>query len=373
MTDRPPQLAKRIVYLDQWALSEMANSLDPVLRARKGARVDGFWLELYRQLERLVKLHVIVCPVSPLHEREALITPYGDVHRALRGHLAGDVRLQEPFSVHSRQLYFAFDEEVRGRPAPPNDDAQQWAIASGSTTAWLDRIRISAHFPDRPSDVARQRAIKDGGDSHLGADFAKWQQQPGRPFRAWFDYHRRDLTDAVLHCFTRGLPGSYGEMCRVMAARLVEDGATQAEAAATVETFLRSDAATRVPYCEISGLLYAAMSRKAADGGQKSPIDHGHYYDVHAIAAYLPYCDAICVDGYFAEILRSGDVKRRVTKHHAKVFCAAEKDAFFSYLEGLETQAPAELKAVVSAVYGEDWLRPYEGVLEYERRKANEI
>ena len=55
-----PPLRKRIVYLDQMLLSAIAKELDPVWRENT-KRPDPFWVEIFDQLDRLVKLQLIVC------------------------------------------------------------------------------------------------------------------------------------------------------------------------------------------------------------------------------------------------------------------------------------------------------------------------
>ena len=65
-----PPLAKRMIYLDQMVISDIAKKLDPVSRAEK-PHVDDFWLEAFDRIDRLVKLQLIVCPNSPIHEVES--------------------------------------------------------------------------------------------------------------------------------------------------------------------------------------------------------------------------------------------------------------------------------------------------------------
>ena len=65
-----PPLAKRMVYLDQMVLSDIAKKLDLVWRDEK-PHADDFWLEAFDRIDRLVKLQLIVCPNSPIHEVES--------------------------------------------------------------------------------------------------------------------------------------------------------------------------------------------------------------------------------------------------------------------------------------------------------------
>ncbi len=366
---KPPKLNKKLVYLDQWTISELANSLDPVLREKKAGRIDPFWIELYHQLERLTKLHVIVCPESPLHYRESLVTPYLHVLRGLYEHLAVGTRFKEPLNIHALQLAEAFNRGVPGGGDTVDGRDRLSRILDGGVNDWSDDIRIKARLTLRETEVAAERARNASADELLARDSDRWRQQPGRPFSEWYDYHRRDLTDVVLHCFDSGPFGTYTMTCHSMTESLVRTGQSEEAAVAQVREFLRSDAASRVPYSDISALLFAGMSKKIADEGQKRAADHGHYKDVHAIAAFLPYVDAICADNYFAELLGKREIAQRVAGYPAKVFSPKKKQAFMGYLQVLEAEVAPVLRDTVLAVYGARWLKPYDTILEYHRER----
>jgi hypothetical protein len=70
--ERLPRLRKKLIYLDQMVLSNIAKELDPVWRGHT-RRPDPFWVDLFDQLDRLVKLQLIVCPESPIHEEESCV------------------------------------------------------------------------------------------------------------------------------------------------------------------------------------------------------------------------------------------------------------------------------------------------------------
>lgn len=367
---KPPVLAKKVIYLDQWVISEMANQLDPVLREKKGEKTDPFYAELYADIEGLVKLHVAAFPESPLHYRESLVTPFLDPLRYLYEHLACGTRFDEPLQIYVAQLYDKFLECL---VKDAGSEVGQWSsrarVLDGDLNAWSDRIRVSARFPLRGAEVDFERGFRRDSNALLEADAQRWRQSPGRSFDEWYVHHRRDLTDQVLRCFELRIPGIFGMTCDGMVQRLQADGESEQAARDRVIAFLRSDDATRVPYCEISALLFASMSQKVADQGQNKKVGHNDLNDVHAIAAYLPYCDAICVDGYYEELLRKRDVASRMTSHRAQVFSPGKKLEFQAYLRELRGSASAELHDTVLGVYGESWLKPYDTILEYHRSR----
>src|SRR5204863_2824057 len=65
-----PPVHKRIIYLDQFVISNMMKELNP-----EDGRARGYYHALFCALDRLSSLQLIVCPDSPLHDHESLVDP----------------------------------------------------------------------------------------------------------------------------------------------------------------------------------------------------------------------------------------------------------------------------------------------------------
>lgn len=69
-----PALDKKLLYLDQFAISKLMKVLHPDHRervARRGEEEERFWHDLFGRIDRLVKLQMLVCPSSPTHWEES--------------------------------------------------------------------------------------------------------------------------------------------------------------------------------------------------------------------------------------------------------------------------------------------------------------
>ena len=80
----PPHF-KKVVYLDQFVISEIVNAIDP-------PRVDPFWRQVFEALERVSKLQLVVCPWSPIHRDESLLSGRFERLQQMYEHLANGVR-----------------------------------------------------------------------------------------------------------------------------------------------------------------------------------------------------------------------------------------------------------------------------------------
>ena len=68
-----PKLHKKIIYLDQFALSDMVKILDPSLSSNK--TIDPFWFSLLNLID-YVNYSLIVCPISNFHQNESLLSSF---------------------------------------------------------------------------------------------------------------------------------------------------------------------------------------------------------------------------------------------------------------------------------------------------------
>src|SRR4051794_11737159 len=78
MTDESfalPPLEKKVLYLDQFAISNLMKVIHPDHRERvaeRDADDAGFWIDLFARLDRLVKLNLLACPSSLTHWEESV-------------------------------------------------------------------------------------------------------------------------------------------------------------------------------------------------------------------------------------------------------------------------------------------------------------
>ena len=68
----PAPRERRVVYLDQFVFSNMAKTIDPVWRQERGSQAD-IWTRIFDALDRALRLHLILCPESRVHEHESVV------------------------------------------------------------------------------------------------------------------------------------------------------------------------------------------------------------------------------------------------------------------------------------------------------------
>ena len=362
-----PPLKKKLIYLDQMVLSGIAKELDPNWRAETRRR-DGFWLEAFDQIERLVKLQLIVCPESPIHERESSMDDrYEPVLRRLYEHLASGVSLRFSDQVLMRQLGEAFDAWSTDRDPDWNRISRDDVIR-GRLDRWNDRLRITAHMDHWSGRIKRRRDSRDRAHAILQRLWdQEWASQPEMPFEDRFREQLRVAAEAATIAYEQHRPGWPFRLFRWVLRRLEQKGVPREARREEAVRFLYSEPALRAPQNHLESLLYAGLARRAGIG-QKCP-NRGTPNDIKFISAYLPYCDAMFIDKQFDLLLSEPPVATRVKDHPVRIFSTRSRDEFLAYLTGLEAEADPAHVTLVARTYGDAWTKPYRSMLEHERRR----
>ena len=388
VSERLPALSKKVVYLDQMVLSNIAKALDPVWRGTRRKEQDPFWLTVFKQLERLLKLQLIVCPSSPIHERESLVTPYASVLERLREYLGAGTEFDLEVWIHARQLHRALDSAFAIAPLDYLSGGVQSVIRQ-NINEWMDRLQLRVNFAADADKPDQLRAARDSSDDAFEKLWRRWSTdgvsfeeryttELGGLYDVWYWRYREYL--AHFASVTQGQvpmdeefinPRLEVEVVRALLARFKNTGDDVATSHQHLAAFLNSDAARLAPANSISALLMAALARKAASGQRKAPRG-GAWNDIKAISTYLPYCDAVFIDDQFAGLLREEPLRSRLAVYQPRIFSNQNRGGFLDWLRRLELDAEPAHIAKVLEVYGEGWLQSFTTVLEHERERLKD-
>jgi len=198
-----PSVSKHVVYLDQLAVSNMMMALNPNTEAHQAGRVDQRWLELFRLLDRLVKLQLIVCPESEFHRYESLVTPFFEQLKRMYELLSGRASFQHSSYIQQLQLHLHLENWLQGRggdPIPINIRDVVFADFNG----WQDRLIISVNtnFPLEVIDDFRR--LRDETDVGLTAVFERWRAE-GRRFEETYTDEVRGFGKGLVQAYLRHL------------------------------------------------------------------------------------------------------------------------------------------------------------------------
>jgi hypothetical protein len=343
-----PPLNKKIIYLDQFAISDMMKFVNTKLG--KKPRVDEFWAVLFEKLGTLTKLQLVVCPSSSFHEKESLLYEYKSLRRMYK-HLSHGVIFYNPRAIREIQLESHFNSIVA-------NDRQGTAITVnniiyGGINSWSDRSHISINHQIPEEEIESMRQSRSKSHEALSELFEIWKLEKDKEFN---DYYAEEVmiwgeTTTIINSLISCIP-NYEE--------------NYSESQKMVIQYLKSKGVFRVPFIKICSLLWACIRHKAAHGGMKKPPNKGMVNDIEMIASLLPYCDAMYIDKGMAELLNHGEVKKGIAEYRTKIFSKVNKNDFLKFLDDIKDNASKEHMETVKEVYGEGWLTPFWSMYEHD-------
>lgn len=354
-TQLPPTPTRKVVYLDQFVVSELMKARAARSAGSAGTRTDAFWFRLDERLTRLVLLQLAAFPGSSFHDRETTVARERDAIHAVYAALAGGVTFDHHSRIQHRQFHRAaaawtLDGEASGS-RPDRTDAMD-----GELDAWQDVIVVGVGLTDLLADEFR--ASRDLTAKVL-QPHPEGLAKSGRSFDDLAEHEAQAYGETVIHqlavdlskhaAIAAGaltptledlLPSWAWHIFVAIQGGLRKAGLGEDDLLPKAVEFLRSRALEQVPFVHVSSLLYAALIRKIASGQSNVPASTAT--DFEMIATLLPYCDAMFLDRQCHALLTENPLSTKVGAYGTKLFSRRNEEEFLHYLEKIETSAPRE-------------------------------
>lgn len=368
-----PVLKKKIIYLDQMAISNIANSLNKKSKSFARLSKDTYWVELFKRLDKLCKYQAIVCPESCFHEEESLLSSDFESMKMIYEHLSCDAN----FLDHKTIMRFQIDSHLKnyldGKPEIYTElDTEH--IIMGDIHKWHDKLRVSITRKIKEDEIVDLKETKNRLYDELKLIFQRWQSNNRMEFKdmileeafgigkgsikAYFNY----VQEVVSGKFD--FPPSVSALILNMkqAIRSRHPEMNENELFNKIIEYFNSPHILHVPYVKLSSMLFASIARKVSAGQKKLPTP-GIFTDVDMVASVLPYCDAVFIDkenaGFLKELTVGGHIN-----YPTKVFSSNNRQEFLDYLDDILDNLSQDHINTVKDVYGEDWGSPFLTILD---------
>ena len=133
-----PHLSKRIIYIDQFALSYMVRSLHPKMKATGNNDADNFWVRLYQKLDRLVKMQIIICPQSSFHLQESVVSNFFEPLERMYYLLSRGAKFINQHQIRKIQIENSVRNWIRGLARKPTIHSLE-TVVDRNINIWLPR------------------------------------------------------------------------------------------------------------------------------------------------------------------------------------------------------------------------------------------
>ena len=381
---RLPELRKKIIYLDQFVVSNLMKLENRATKGHATVAADPFWQDLHDLLFQLLHLQMICCPDSGSHEGESRISPFNAELKRTYESLSGGISFQAFDSIKSNQiaeLALAWAEQRE-----PAFDFESKRVLSRNPNEWNERLNIVVG--DNPFvSAAELRRVRAELHTNIAQLFRDVWGKEKRIFESWYELerkgfqghllnaaatHKRERAD-VISAFKPGEEPSLEALDKLLPSfpeRIIEgiesiirfprDGGVRSpeEQAELFRSFLSQNRIADAPFVKLQALMFAAIAMRAARG-QKEPPNQGTTTDIDTVSHLLPFCDAMFMDKGCQSLLLDIPKKLR-PPDAAKVYSLSVKVQFLDYLRSVRDNISVDHVRAIREVYGDAHL---EGVL----------
>lgn len=373
-----PKLNKKIIYLDQFVISDMMKSINK--NVGKIGKVSNIFLQLFSELDSLVKAQLILCPDSEFHREESLLSNFKALKRMYE-HLSNATTLYDPLTITRFQIAGGFKRWLKKKD-PEIKKLDVDLILHGDRNEWQDRLLITVDFKIQEKEINEYRNSKIKINEKIKELFDEWKKEK-KTFQEFYDKENsvygpllvRRYLDAMTKMLYQRINNieisteeyialAMGESNTLITNLMhyLPEKQSDEEKLKAIISYLNSPEFRKLPFNVISSSLWAAIEYQASTGGRKNPPNVGMVNDIDMVSTLLPYCDAILVDNDMRSILNFREVKKIREIYKTKVFSLSNKNELFLYLKTIKNKASRNHYKIIENVYGKDWRQPFFGM-----------
>lgn len=332
-----PAIRKKVLYVDQFAISDMAKATRTIKGKNSKKPIPEYWSTLSKQIQLLVACQLVVCPESNLHFIESLLDR--NRYKAFRDFyemLSRRVAFEHPETIQSAQIVRALREKLGHEHVAPFDRGEAFATQHNQ---WLDTIWQTETIDWQALQLDEEfRQSKFHMDKGIEKAFRQWQGDKSFSFDQW-------VREEVSGCATnfKNKPNL----------KLICNGNTE-----FLDGFFESTCFSAVDWVKITSHMLAYIAQQAAKQGRNKLPTPGFGYDVLAISSYMPYCDAMFIDNECQTMLSQNPLRDRLG-YPAILFSANTIDKLVDYLRDIASNAHPEHLNIVASIYGDDLVQNF--------------
>lgn len=379
-----PKIRKKIVYVDQFAFSNIMKLLSPEVKGHERASAEPFWKELFEILDVVCHLQLVACPDSREHQHESLASPFYKGLKNTYEHFSGGVSFHDAETIKIRQIADMARAWLKNEPPKFDFDAE--SISSGRLHEWSGRIFVTVDgvLPGTVDDLRTTRSMTHQALQEL---FEQWQREK-KSFKEVFALEKAAYGPSLVQMYVRDcwkreqlalmiMRGQAPALEDVLPSRtenlltslqfMFQQEVGREMADEKLAEFFRSGAINEVPFNLIAAAMFASLAAKAA-AGQKEIPNQGTATDINIVSTLLPYCDAIFVDNKCKALLQ--DIPRDFgLPYSCRVFSPNTGADFLRYLTEIRDSVTPHHLRMIEEVYGPNLMKPQGGIYGVGKRK----
>lgn len=359
-----PSLNKKVIYLDQLAISEVFKIKAGKRQASAGN--EAFWIEAERAITQACLLQQVIFPQSDIHRDETAVYSHASDLTISHEILAGDVEFVDHHEIQINQSLEFAKAYIQRRAYPePNFDIDE--VLEGERNSWLPLLHITVNM-DFSGLATLVRTNRDSAAQEFIPLYTAWMEKKPSfddvlqlelkntagakigALKAVQERRQSAIATGDLFNLLEGTSRSVVREFNQLRRLFEESGVSQKDSPQEVKKFWEWEGSEFLPDHRISCYLFAAIARKLASGQKKMP-SRGMMNDIRAVSAYGPYVDAMFIDNECAAYLSESPLNKDL-KMRARIFSQNSGAAFIGYLESIASETPDEIRSFANDFYG---------------------
>lgn len=373
-----PEITKKVVYLDQFAISNMMKAINPENKSFGKQELEKR-KKLFDKIDVLCKKQAIICPYSDVHEEESVVTnltihqAYSDLKKMYE-YLWRGCSFMDDQTLERFQVVRHFEDRLLKKQHTPKISRKE-IFHNDIISERQGQIRIdvdSKFMINHMDEINRER---NAVSEWVKCVFEKiWQKEKRN-----FDYRCKEET----LWYWRGTYSAY--INSIIAYAKVEQGVMSIEEwmwsilgpssiiitnikhilernwindewekMKKIQEYFSSPTMNEVPFINIRSSLWADLAIQA-NNWRKNPPNRWESNDIKVIALYSPYCDAMLIDSKMFARLNQNPLKDKLKEiWYWTVFFSNSDDKidkFIEYLEEIERSVSSEQEEAIKGLY----------------------
>lgn len=319
-----PKLHKKVIYLDQNAISNIYNILES--NSPKIGNNHSFWQKVSFLARRVFMLQQAIFPLSDIHRDETLVFRQADKLHLMHEMLGGDVSFVRSEAIITAQTINFLNSFIENVKNPSIEFDIEDAI-EGVKDIWISDFHISANS-DLSVFADEVRSDRDAIGPAYNRLLDHWQEH--RPtfsealrveLESYGTENIKALQSTAIELSKAIERGDFDTAMKLSSKRIYrqfiylksyveEFGISNRESTSVVFDFWKWKGNHTLPHNKISSYLFAALARRISSG-QKNMPSLSIFNDFRAISVYGPYVDAMFLDNECANILNERTTQKR--------------------------------------------------------------
>ncbi|MEY9354338.1 hypothetical protein ABIF65_006806 [Bradyrhizobium japonicum] len=358
-----PDVDKRVVYLDQFAVSELYKTKAKTRKA--GAPREQFWQDCYALANRAYLRQQVIFPASNLHSDETIVWHSPAELRLAHEMFSGETSFERTDAIATQQEWEFAKAFLKGEP-PPSLGTSVDEIIFGTRNVWLPiyHVSVNSDYSVFAPGLRRDKAVADASLKQLADLWVEKRPTFNDILQNELSSYGSAMRQALSAQISRtqaaivsddpasvldirfGLIGRYARL----SALFERNGVPAKDAFKEVLKFLEWPGNQQQPAHKIFAYLFAALGWRISSG-QRPAMNASILNDFSAISTYAPYVDAMFVDRQCASLLKQGRLRSELS-YKARIFSMSDPQEFLDYLKGLGDAATADVREFAYELYG---------------------